>query len=99
MFGEREWTWFEVAICRATVSQADYWNPQGITPMTELLTPEFVDMSRAVADNLDHVAHLCRTEHMSGGLTSVCCCRDNGRVARYARGTHLERAAASRDVR
>ena len=43
VLGAREWTRFEVAICRGLAAEADLWEPQGHTPMTELLTPDFVD--------------------------------------------------------
>ena len=43
VLGEREWERFDVAICRGLAAQADLWEPEGFTPMTELLTPEFVD--------------------------------------------------------
>ena len=49
VLGEREWIRFDVAICRLfegrarEVPQVDLWEPEGFTPMTELLTPDFVD--------------------------------------------------------
>ena len=43
ILGEREWKRFDRAICRAleTVG-AEMWEPDGMTPMSELLTPDFV---------------------------------------------------------
>ena len=49
VLGEREWIRFDVAICRLfegrarEVPQEDLWEPEGVTPMAELLTPDFVD--------------------------------------------------------
>ena len=44
VLGEREWIRFAVGICRRRVALADFWDPGGgITPMSELLTPDFVD--------------------------------------------------------
>ena len=48
VLGEREWTRFDRAICRLfggrvlDDQQDDLWEPEGFTPMTELLTPDFV---------------------------------------------------------
>ena len=43
--GEREWIRFDAAICRGFGGRAgdDIWEPEGFTPMTEVLTPDFVD--------------------------------------------------------
>ena len=43
ILGEREWKRFDRAICRAleTVG-AVMWKPDGMTPMSDLLTPDFV---------------------------------------------------------
>lgn len=43
VLGEREWIRFAVAICRALAERADLWEPEGFTPMTDLLTPDFLD--------------------------------------------------------
>ncbi len=49
VLGEREWIRFDVAICRLfggrvlDDQQDDLWEPEGFTPMTVLLTPDFVD--------------------------------------------------------
>jgi len=43
VLGESEWERFSAAICRRFVAHADYWDPGGVTPMTELLTSRFVD--------------------------------------------------------
>ncbi len=44
VLGEREWIRFAVGICRRRMVLADFWDPGGgITPMSELLTPDFVD--------------------------------------------------------
>ena len=44
VLGEREWIRFAVGICRRRMALADFWDPGGgITPMSELLTPDFVD--------------------------------------------------------
>ena len=48
VLGEREWIRFDLAICRLfggrvlDDQQDDLWEPEGFTPMTELLTPDFV---------------------------------------------------------
>ena len=41
VLGDPEWERFYVAICRARASAADMWEPDGFTPMVELLTPAF----------------------------------------------------------
>ena len=49
VLGGREWIRFDRAICRLfggrvlDDQQDDLWEPEGFTPMTELLTPDFVD--------------------------------------------------------
>ena len=49
VLGEREWIRFDVGICRLLGGrvqddqQDGLWEPEGFTPMTELLTPDFVD--------------------------------------------------------
>jgi hypothetical protein len=49
VLGEREWIRFDRVICRIFRrrvqgdQQDDLWEPEGFTPMTELLTPDFVD--------------------------------------------------------
>ncbi len=49
VLGERDWIRFDGAICRLfggrvlDDQQDDLWEPEGFTPMTELLTPDFVD--------------------------------------------------------
>jgi hypothetical protein len=45
VLGEREWIRFESGICRGFRERGadDLWEPGGFTPMTELLTPDFVD--------------------------------------------------------
>ncbi len=44
VLGDREWIRFEAAICRGFGGRGndDLWEPEGFTPMTELLTQEFV---------------------------------------------------------
>jgi len=42
VLGEREWIRFELAICRQYSSGADLWEPKDATPITLLLTPDFV---------------------------------------------------------
>ena len=49
VLGEPEWNRFVEAICRNRISQADYWDPGGVTPMSELLTTAF----------LDYIEHSC----------------------------------------
>ena len=43
VLGDSEWTRFELAYCRRRAEQPYLWSPDGFTPMTDLLTPEFVD--------------------------------------------------------
>ena len=43
VLGESEWKRFEMAYCRRRTEQPYLWNPEGFTPMSKLLTPEFVD--------------------------------------------------------
>ena len=44
VLGEPEWERFDVGICRGLEAEAELWEPEeGLTPMTDLLTPEFVD--------------------------------------------------------
>ena len=43
VLGAGEWARFQSAICRQFSSKADLWNAEGMTPMHELLTPEFAD--------------------------------------------------------
>ncbi len=49
VLGEREWIRFDVGICRLLGGrvqddqQDGLWEPEGFTPMAELLTPDFVD--------------------------------------------------------
>ena len=50
VLGEREWIRFDVAICRGLAAEADLWESQGVTPMTELLTPEFVDYIESICE-------------------------------------------------
>ena len=42
VLGDPEWERFYVAICRARTMAADMWDPEGFTPMVELLTPAFL---------------------------------------------------------
>ena len=42
VLGTQEWSRFELAVCRALVEEGDLWDPGDVTPMTDLLTPEFV---------------------------------------------------------
>ncbi len=41
VLGAGEWARFQSAICRQLSRNADLWNAEGMTPMRELLTPEF----------------------------------------------------------
>ena len=43
VLGTGEWARFQSAICRQFSSSADLWNAEGMTPMRELLTPDFAD--------------------------------------------------------
>ncbi len=43
VLGEPEWERFDIGICRTIRSHADVWEPEGFTPITELLTPDFVE--------------------------------------------------------
>ena len=43
VLGAGEWARFHSAICRQFSNKADLWNAEGMTPMRELLTPEFSD--------------------------------------------------------
>jgi hypothetical protein len=43
VLGEPEWGRFEIAICRRYSTNQYLWNPDGFTPMGELLTSQFVD--------------------------------------------------------
>ena len=47
VLGESEWGRFKQAYCRRRKEQPYLWNPEGYTPMTELLTTEFVDFVEA----------------------------------------------------
>jgi len=48
VLGESEWKRFEMAYCRRRMEQPYLWNPEGFTPMNNLLTPEFVDFVEAI---------------------------------------------------
>ena len=49
VLGDAEWHRFERAYCRARKSDQAVipWDPEGFTPVPELLTPEFVDFVQA----------------------------------------------------
>ena len=47
VLGEPEWRRFERAFCRGHQVSAHLWNTDEFTPVTELLTPEFVDFVEA----------------------------------------------------
>ena len=51
VLGESEWQRFVRAYCRARRRGLPVpWNPKGFTPVTELLTPEFVDFVQATCE-------------------------------------------------
>jgi len=51
VLGEAEWQRFVRAYCRARRRGLPVpWNPKGFTPVTELLTPEFVDFVQATCE-------------------------------------------------